>query len=595
MDQPPSDWLLKDAENNNRRLIVTRWLAGALMLLLTVFCVHMLGLPLREYPLYALGDAILIYNVLLVILTRRAERIQHIQRIIMLQVILDWLSLGVFIHLTGGITSPGIALFLIHVVLVTVTLPGRPSYLYVPMATLILVMIASLERIGTLPHYSFVSGSECELCENNVYTVGQVAFFSVTLLATMLLTAKVMTRLRERERQVNALLQTVRDTSSTLKLDRVLENLLRNAAHALSVPGASIRLLDSSGEYLTMAASYGLSQTYLQKGSVAMSQSRLDQTALAGSDILIGEVAGDSRIQYPQEMSEEGIHSLLVVPVTGHKPLGVLRAYSDVSNHFQQKDADFLRAIAYQSAAAIENAVIYESLQQSEQQRTQFIHHITHELRAPVTAAQSLLRVLLHNMAGTITPQQHDMLTRIENRMDALLELIADLLTLAASKSLDQSRELTAVSLQLIMQRVVDDFGQLAEEQGIHLSLTMPTKPLAVRATENGLAHILDNLVSNAIKYTMQGGSVRVELTKRGNCAQLIVTDTGIGIAAESLEHLTEEFYRAPNARSASIPGTGLGMAIVRQYVASFSGLMRIQSTIDVGTTVTVTLPLNPS
>jgi signal transduction histidine kinase len=113
-----------------------------------------------------------------------------------------------------------------------------------------------------------------------------------------------------------------------------------------------------------------------------------------------------------------------------------------------------------------------------------------------------------------------------------------------------------------------------------------------VKATEDGIKRIVENLVGNSLKYTPHGGSVRVRITRRQHCAHITIRDTGIGIPREALDRLGEEFYRAPNARHAGIPGTGLGIAIVKQFVASFGGLMRIQSTVGAGTTMTISLPL---
>ncbi|MCB9455474.1 MAG: GAF domain-containing protein [Anaerolineaceae bacterium] len=599
LDGPAENWLPRDAAYDTYRLIRTRWVGGGMVLFITAICVHILGLPLPEAGLYTLGIVILLYNGILLGVAGRASRadqtrsVLHFRKIMILQVVLDWLSMAVFIHLTGGITSPAIFLFIIHVVLVTIILRGQSPYTYVLFAVVMILLVTLLESVGILPHYQVIPGMNCDLCHNNLYAIAQVVFFSVALFATVFLTNSVMRRLWERERQVMGLLQTTRSISSTLELSIVLENLARGAAEALAVPGASIRILDVTGERLTMVASYGLSRVYLEKGPVELSGSYLDREALSGKTVLVDQAEHDPRVQYPKEMAEEGIQSILVAPVIGRKPLGVLRAYSNLPNHFTMKDADFLQAIAHQSAAAIENAQTYAALQQAEQRRTQFVRQVTHELRSPVTGAQSLLRVLLHNMAGELTPQQQDIVGRLENRMGTLLELITDLLALAASKSFDQRQELETITLQPLIQATVDSFKHQAAEKDVQLDLTMSETPLRIHATEDGLKRVAENLIGNAIKYTLEGGSVTVNVTKETSCAVLTVTDTGIGIPDEALERLGEEFYRAPNVRHSGIPGTGLGIAIVKQFVASFGGLMSIQSTVGTGTTITITLPLN--
>ena len=114
---------------------------------------------------------------------------------------------------------------------------------------------------------------------------------------------------------------------------------------------------------------------------------------------------------------------------------------------------------------------------------------------------------------------------------------------------------------------------------------------LVVRGTEEGLDRIFVNVVGNAVKYTPPGGVVTISMQQVGGQAQVEVADTGIGIPEDALPHLFEEFYRAPNAKKAEV-GTGLGLAIVKDLVERYDGRIQVKSTVGVGTTFTVTLPL---
>ncbi|NPV65765.1 MAG: GAF domain-containing sensor histidine kinase [Anaerolineae bacterium] len=584
---------------NNRRLILTRWLAGVVVLLATAFTVHGLRLPLPEAPLYLVGGFILAYNAVLAWLTRRAYTPddvaygQRIQRLVLWQIGLDWLSMWVFMHLTGGIASPGITFFFIHVVMVTVLLPGQSPYIYAGIAVLGVVLIAMLEGAGILPRYSPLPGVACELCANPMYAVAQILFLAVGLFATAYITASIIQRLRLRERQISALLQTAEDVNATLELGDTLERLAINAALALSVSGASIRLLDSSGETLQMAASYGLSRVYLEKGPVALSASQVDREALTGQAVIVHDPQRDPRVQYPAEMAAEGIQSVLAVPILGRRrPLGVLRVYSREANRFDREDADFITAIAQQGAIAIENALAHDALQRADHERAQFVRTVTHELRAPVTGAQSLVSLLSRNIVGELTPEQRDIVSRLEKRFDLLLALIGDLLAFAASKAVDLKQPLVPVPLTTTLQQVVERLAPQAQHKGLDFSLTLPPEPLTVQATEEGLARIFENLIGNAVKYTPEGGKVLVSAWREGPSVHVSVADTGIGIPAEDIEKLGQEFFRAANAREANITGTGLGMTIVKQLLGTFGGLLSVQSVVGQGSTFTVTLPL---
>ena len=114
---------------------------------------------------------------------------------------------------------------------------------------------------------------------------------------------------------------------------------------------------------------------------------------------------------------------------------------------------------------------------------------------------------------------------------------------------------------------------------------------MVVWATEDGLDRILVNLVGNAVKYTPTGGQVTIEACIFDHEISVTITDTGIGIPADALPHLFEEFYRAPNVRAANIIGTGLGLAIVKRLVERYSGRIEVESTVGQGTTFTLTFP----
>lgn len=598
-DEPLITLMARDLSINNQRLLLTRWVAGLLVLGLTFICVHVLKLPLEEGALYLLGITILLYNALLVVITRHIDASIHelylrrLRYVVILQVVLDWIGMAAFVHLTGGISSPAISIFFIHVLMVTILIPGQSPYIYVLLAVLVVLVLALLEDSGLLPHHNAIPRFDCGLCSNPYYISSQVIFFGVTLFTAAFLANGTINRLRERELQIALLLKNMRNVTSSIELEQVLKQLTQGVAEALSVSKASIRLLGPDGEQLTMAASYGLSDEYLQKGLVEVSQSDLDRKALSGQVVIIDNASQDARVQYPQEIAAEGIHSMLVVPIIGRHPLGVLRVYAEAPRYFRPKDAEIVQAMAFQSASAIENAMVYDTLQNVEQQRTQFILHVTHELRAPVTGAKSLLRVLLDNILGEIPEKQRDILARLENRMDSLLSLIHDLLALANSKSQLHLPTTDCIELEPIVMNTIDKLRFQADEKNLQLDLVAPdTTPITVIATEEGLSSILENVIGNAVKYTPQDGKISVEIALEPPSVLLIVRDNGIGIPQNEIDHLGDEFYRASNVRKSDIEGTGLGLAIVKHLVSQFGGFLSIQSDGSTGTTVTITLRL---
>jgi two-component system sensor histidine kinase/response regulator len=232
-----------------------------------------------------------------------------------------------------------------------------------------------------------------------------------------------------------------------------------------------------------------------------------------------------------------------------------------------------------------------EKLQRLEQYKSDFMTTVAHELRSPVAGAQSLLRTLLHGLAGGLNEQQREILSRVDLRLSGLLALVNDLLDLAASKTFEDHRPTEPVQLLAVIRRVVDYFSVEAEQKGMTLDLELPSEEVEVLGTEDGLQKIFANLVGNAIKYTPQGGKVTVSARNCDDSMEIMVTDTGIGIPQKDMPHLFEEFFRAGNARRAGIVGTGLGLSIVKQFVDQFGGKIEANSVEGQGTQFKVSLP----
>ncbi len=224
--------------------------------------------------------------------------------------------------------------------------------------------------------------------------------------------------------------------------------------------------------------------------------------------------------------------------------------------------------------------------------KSHFATMVAHELRSPVSGAQSLVRTMLRGMAGEMSPQQSELLGRVNIRLDFLLMLINDLLTLAASKSLEDEKPLEAVEVDKVMERVIERHAEDAKEKHIDLQIPPSHPTLRVKATPDGLDTILRNLLCNAVKYTPPEGRVQILIDQEGDEVKFRISDTGIGIAPEDIPHIGEEFFRAKEVHRKGIVGTGLGMSIAKQFIDRFGGQLHIESQLGQGTTFTVTLPV---
>jgi len=154
-----------------------------------------------------------------------------------------------------------------------------------------------------------------------------------------------------------------RAVSSSLDLGEVLQKITKSAAETLDAKASSLRLLSRDGKRLVFGAAHGLSQGYMRKGTVEVEKSGVDREVLAGKAVVIPDATEDSRFQYPERAREEGIRSVLVVPLATHeKVIGVMRLYTAERRDFTDEEMEFLDLIADLSALAIDNARLYQLL-----------------------------------------------------------------------------------------------------------------------------------------------------------------------------------------------------------------------------------------
>jgi len=162
---------------------------------------------------------------------------------------------------------------------------------------------------------------------------------------------------------LSALCTICQDVVSQVAYDQVLSSLVKNAATCLNAKASSVRLLDKSGETLQIAASYGLSKSYLKKGPIEVAKSLIDKQALQGKIVQIKDVGKDKRFQYPRQAKKEGIKSVICLALKcKERLLGVLRIYTDKERVFDDEEITFIRTLALQGAAAIRHAQRYQRL-----------------------------------------------------------------------------------------------------------------------------------------------------------------------------------------------------------------------------------------
>jgi len=222
--------------------------------------------------------------------------------------------------------------------------------------------------------------------------------------------------------------------------------------------------------------------------------------------------------------------------------------------------------------------------------RFEFIRVLGHELKAPLDAVTGYLDILRNHQLGDGLPAYDDVLGRSLARMDGMRKLIADLLDLTRIESGEKGRELTRVDLSAIAAAAIEAVAAQAAAHNVTMKLHA-ARPLTMQADVREIEIILNNLLTNAIKYNRDGGCVDVSVREADGAALIAVTDTGIGMTAEETQRLFTEFARIRTERTRNILGSGLGLSIVKKLALLYDGDVTVESRPDAGSTFTVTLP----
>lgn len=244
---------------------------------------------------------------------------------------------------------------------------------------------------------------------------------------------------------------------------------------------------------------------------------------------------------------------------------------------------------AEKKASELEDAKA--EMERMDQFKSQFMLTVAHELRSPVGGAQSLLRTLLKGLAGEISDQQRDILVRIENRLDNLVELVDDLLSLAETKTVQVEQPNYLLNIKPVLDQAVALYTVEADSKGVALSYETIQEECLVWANEKGLYKVFNNLLNNAVKYTPSGGKVIVQSKVEPSGVLVRISDNGVGIPQKDIGKIGEEFFRAGNVKKAGIQGTGLGLSIVFQQMDYFKGNIEVESKEGKGTTFTLFFP----
>ncbi len=421
---------------------------------------------------------------------------------------------------------------------------------------------------------------------------------------------RLLTELRARTEELGqsveelrALGEVTQAVNSTLDLQTVLSTIVSKAVQLSDTDAGSIYVHDEVRQEFELHANYGMNDALI----AALKQHHTEisgavaATAKQGEPVQVPDMRAEAPVPANALMLDAGYRARLLVPLLRfNKVMGALVVRRKAPGEFSKSTIDLLRTFAAQSVLAIQNARLFQEIEEkgrqlelASQHKSQFVASMSHELRTPLNAIIGLTEMMVTNAPRFGTEKAAEPLRRVHRAGTHLLGLINQVLDLSKIEAGKLELNPESVSLAPLIDEVIGTARQLAEQNKNRLVVEAQEKLGTLTADSMRLKQILLNLLSNACKFTRQGEvALRVrKVADGGNWIEFAVSDTGIGMTPEQQAKLFEEFTQADSSTAQRYGGTGLGLAITRKLARMMGGDVTVESTPGKGSVFAVRLP----
>ncbi|MBN2147103.1 MAG: GAF domain-containing sensor histidine kinase [Anaerolineales bacterium] len=258
---------------------------------------------------------------------------------------------------------------------------------------------------------------------------------------------------------------------------------------------------------------------------------------------------------------------------------------------FSDAARNFLARLTSRASAALQNARLYNAVQEANQAKSKFVSVVTHELRIPMTSIKGYTDLLRQGAVGPVNEMQQNFLGVIRNNVERMSVLVSDLSDISHIETGRLLLKCSLIQLPPCLEETLNSLTPRLDEKDQHLEVHMAPDLPPVFADSNRLVQVLTNLISNANKYTPAGGNISVNISVSGEFVRVGVKDSGIGISEEDQQNLFSQFFRSENPDVREQQGWGLGLNLTKRLVVLMGGEIGAQSTLGQGSTFWFTLP----
>ena len=287
--------------------------------------------------------------------------------------------------------------------------------------------------------------------------------------------------------------------------------------------------------------------------------------------------------------------SIVCVVITGYATIESAveamkrNAYDFLSKPFTP---DQLRIVVKRGLERRRLAIESERLRREKQMmRENFVTLVSHQLRSPLASVRQYFGVIREGFAGDVTDKQKQIIEKANKYLDDLMQLINDWLDMSRMDSGRIAEKFEPVALGPVLSEILELAKPLAETGKITLDLQLGHNSLEVRGDRESLKQAITNIVTNAIHYNRQGGTVAISTREQGNDLVVEICDTGIGISQDNLPFIFDEFFRVKSSETRHVAGSGLGLPIAKRIIEAHNGHIQVYSELGKGTTFSIFLP----
>jgi signal transduction histidine kinase len=407
------------------------------------------------------------------------------------------------------------------------------------------------------------------------------------------------TLLRRQADRLQRILEISQILTSTYDLEELLQMILAAATELTKTEAASILLLNEGGTELRFAATTGGNKEKLMTLRVPVENSLAGTILRSGEPMVIDNVQQDPRhfAGVDKKIAFES-RSMLGVPLLiRDRGIGVLEALNKTDNStFSEDDGQVMMTLAAQAAVAIENARLvtalqraYEQLNRVDQIKSDFIAIASHELRTPLGLILGYAAMLREDVQNPETTEQLDV---VMNSALRLRDLIDDMVNVQHIEEGKAKLVLTEFAVQDVIQQVAQAVSELYTTKEQEMLISLPPRPVQIRADREKITLVVNNLLTNAIKFTDPRGRIMISVERQNGDIQVHIADTGIGIPAREVERIFDRFYQVEPHLTRQHGGLGLGLAIAKGMVELHGGRIWVESVEGLGSRFSFSVPL---